>query len=161
MIDAFGPYRDEIVTGPTARFPLSAVPKGFWEAMTSGRPWIIDNVQDESDAGRDFRNVFRPFLELRAFRGIRSFLAVPLISKGNVVGMLTAAHDNPGHFTPERANFIVVAASQAAVAMDNARLFQQTEERTRELGSTAGGIAAHRVQDHVRRPGANHHRAGM
>ena len=56
---------------------------------------------------------------------VRSYLAVPVISRsGEVLGGLFFGHPQPGVFT-ERAERIVTAlAAQAAVAIDNARLYQ-------------------------------------
>jgi PAS domain S-box-containing protein len=59
---------------------------------------------------------------------VRSYLAVPVVSRtGEVLGGLFFGHPQPGVFT-ERAERIVVAlAAQAAVAMDNARLYQTSQ----------------------------------
>jgi PAS domain S-box-containing protein len=65
-----------------------------------------------------------------------SYLAVPVISRsGEVIGGLFFGHSQPGVF-PERAEHILVGiASQAAVAIDNARLY---EESQRELSARRG-----------------------
>ena len=59
---------------------------------------------------------------------VRSYLAVPVISRsGEVLGGLFFGHPQPGVFT-ERAERIVTAlAAQAAVAIDNARLYQTSQ----------------------------------
>ena len=59
---------------------------------------------------------------------MRSYLAVPVVSRsGEVLGGLFFGHPQPGVFT-ERAERIVVAlAAQAAVAIDNARLYQTSQ----------------------------------
>lgn len=52
-----------------------------------------------------------------------SYLAVPVISvSGEVIGGLFFGHDQPDRFAPEVEGLISAIASQAAVAMDNARL---------------------------------------
>ncbi|MFC4638849.1 GAF domain-containing protein [Deinococcus hohokamensis] len=83
---------------------------------------------------------------------VRSYLAVPVVSRsGEVLGGLFFGHPEPGVFTERAEQLMVGLAAQAAVAMDNARLYQQlqdshallerrVEERTRELAEQA---AAH------------------
>lgn len=133
IIDSWGPFREEVVDGPTSRFPRSFIPPDFWEVMERGAPVIVDDVRDDSPLARSYRRVFKPFLELPSFAYIRSWIAVPLVRQGRIAGMLTASHDHPGHFSLENTGLILAAASQAAVAMENARLFEQTQERTGEL----------------------------
>jgi PAS domain S-box-containing protein len=133
IIDSWGPFSEEVVGGPTSRFPRKAIPIDFWEVMERGAPVIVDDVRADAALAKSYRRVFRPFLELPSFAQIRSWIAVPLVRQGHIVGMLTASHDEPDHFTEENARLILAAASQAAVAMENARLFEQTRERSREL----------------------------
>ncbi|HEV2569664.1 ATP-binding protein [Sphingomonas sp.] len=76
---------------------------------------------------------------------VRSYLAVPVISRsGEVIGGLFFAHPEPGVFNDESERLLLGLAGQAAVAIDNARLFeaaqrakqtleQRVAERTREL----------------------------
>jgi signal transduction histidine kinase/DNA-binding response OmpR family regulator len=65
---------------------------------------------------------------------VRSYLAVPVASRsGEVLGGLFFGHPEPGIFT-ERAELIVVGiAAQAAVAIDNARLFSASQQAQAEL----------------------------
>ena len=63
---------------------------------------------------------------------VRSYLAVPVKSRsGEVIGGLFFGHEMPGRFRQEHEDLISGAAGVAAVAVDNARLFQAVE---RELG---------------------------
>ncbi|MEQ5844391.1 MULTISPECIES: response regulator [Paraburkholderia] len=67
---------------------------------------------------------------------VRSYLAAPVISRtGEVLGGLLFGHPEPGVFGTRAERFVVGIAAQAAIAIDNARLYQaaQTEiaERTR------------------------------
>jgi PAS domain S-box-containing protein len=70
-----------------------------------------------------------------------SYLAVPVISKtGEVHGGLLLGHDKPGMFTAEAEDVVAAIAAHAAIAIDNARLFQtaqmEIEQRRRaELGA--------------------------
>ena len=58
---------------------------------------------------------------------MRSWLGVPLLVQDHVVGMLTLDHDQPGHYTPRHADLALTIANQAAIAIENARLFEQAQ----------------------------------
>jgi PAS domain S-box-containing protein len=66
---------------------------------------------------------------------VRSYLAAPVVSRsGEVLGGLFFGHDRPGVFTARAERLVVGLAAQAAIAIDNARLYgqlQQSEERLR------------------------------
>jgi len=59
---------------------------------------------------------------------IRSYLAVPVKSRsGEVLGGLLFGHSKPGVFTPQSESALSGLAAQAAVAIDNARLFEAAQ----------------------------------
>jgi PAS domain S-box-containing protein len=63
-----------------------------------------------------------------------SYLAVPVLSRtGEVLGGLFFGHPEPGVFTERDERLVVGIASQAAVAIDNARLYQQAREAEARL----------------------------
>ncbi len=63
---------------------------------------------------------------------VRSYLAAPVTSRsGEVIGGLFFGHETPGVFTEAHERLVTGLAGQAAVAIDNARLFQSAEH---ELG---------------------------
>jgi PAS domain S-box-containing protein len=65
---------------------------------------------------------------------VRSYLAVPVKSRsGQVLGGLFFGHSAPGKFTQAHEDVVNGIAAQAAIAMDNARLFQQTQRAQAEL----------------------------
>ncbi|MDB5288781.1 MAG: two-component hybrid sensor and regulator [Phycisphaerales bacterium] len=69
---------------------------------------------------------------------VRSYLAAPVISRsGEVIGGLFFGHPEPGIFTERAERILLAVAAQAAVAIDNARLYddlkQAAEERERLL----------------------------
>lgn len=60
---------------------------------------------------------------------VRSYLAVPVISRGaEVIGGLFFGHAEPARFTDRSERLVVAIAAQAAIAVDNARLYES--ERT-------------------------------
>lgn len=56
---------------------------------------------------------------------VRSLLAVPLQVRGRLIGVLNIDHAQPNAFTPDHEHLLAVAASQVAVAIENARLYTQ------------------------------------
>ncbi len=64
---------------------------------------------------------------------IRSWLGVPLVAQGRVIGILTFDSRSPGRYRREHADIAEMIAPHAAVAIQNARLFQETRQRLAEL----------------------------
>ena len=63
----------------------------------------------------------------------RSELAVPLIYKNKVVGVLDLEHTRRGFFTEEHQRTMTTLAAQIAIAIENARLYEEIERQERRL----------------------------
>ncbi|MGQ0559796.1 MAG: PAS domain S-box protein, partial [Sphingosinicella sp.] len=64
---------------------------------------------------------------------VRSYLAVPVISRsGDVLGGLLFGHPDVGRFTEQHEQLVVGIAGQAAIAIDNARLFESAQREIAE-----------------------------
>jgi len=75
---------------------------------------------------------------------IRSWIGAPLLAGDRLIGLLNIDKAEPDYYTPEEASLVQAFAYQAAIAIENARLYEQVkdfaaelerkvEERTREL----------------------------
>jgi PAS domain S-box-containing protein len=65
-----------------------------------------------------------------------AIVAEPLLYHDRLVGVLFVAHAQPGrHFTPQDRELLTVLAAQAAVAIENARLFEESAQRQAWLSS--------------------------
>src|SRR5579863_4974740 len=63
----------------------------------------------------------------------RSELAVPLIYKSKVIGVLDLEHTRRGFFTEEHQRTMTTLAAQIAIAVENARLYEEIERQERRL----------------------------
>jgi diguanylate cyclase (GGDEF)-like protein len=69
-------------------------------------------------------------------RGIRSVLYLPLINKGDVIGILILGSKKPGAYSTEQVVLLEHLASQIAAPIENSRLFTKAEEIARVDGIT-------------------------
>ncbi len=99
-------------------------------------------------AAFDYAHGFLPQEGLRSMgvpRGhpiIRSFLGAPVLNREKEVrGGLLLGHTQPGKFTQEDETLLVGLAAQAAVALENARLYHMTQVRAKQLDALFEGIA--------------------
>lgn len=78
---------------------------------------------------------------------VRSYLAIPVVARGGeVLGGLFFGHSTPGIFT-ERSELLVAGiAAQAAIAMDNARLFRESEA-ARRLREEVMAVVSHDLRN--------------
>jgi PAS domain S-box-containing protein len=60
-------------------------------------------------------------------------IAIPLLSQDRLVGVISLETENPQRFTPEKFEFLKLLTSRIAAAMDNAQLYQQSQEQLAEL----------------------------
>jgi GAF domain-containing protein len=63
--------------------------------------------------------------------GVRALLAVPIVREGRLLGGLVVARNRPGEFPVETVALLRTFAAQSALAIQNARLFQQLEAANR------------------------------
>ena len=72
----------------------------------------------------------RPML---AKLGYQSLLAVPLLFEDHIMGALTVYRREAGSFAPEVVNLLQTFATQSALAIQNARLFREIEDKSRQI----------------------------
>jgi PAS domain S-box-containing protein len=65
--------------------------------------------------------------------GLQSWMGIPLVNKGDVVGMIAIGKSEPRAYNEQAAQVAFNFANQVAVALENADLFDETQRRTRRL----------------------------
>jgi signal transduction histidine kinase/putative methionine-R-sulfoxide reductase with GAF domain len=97
------------------------------QAATSRAPVEVADIFDEREiSATRIRPVLRQL-------GYRSLLAVPLLREGRIMGGLTIYRRTAGNFPPEVVNLLQTFATQSVLAIQNARLFREIEEKSRQI----------------------------
>jgi GAF domain-containing protein len=96
--------------------------------------WAVENREPafiREDALADPRVKYVPELDEERFQ---SLVAVPILAReGNSIGAILLHTEAPREFTEAEANVLVSTASLVAGAIENARLYEETRRRVREL----------------------------
>jgi PAS domain S-box-containing protein len=119
-----------------ARFPMPRNTAVFEKTFKGEGTLRSDDITKDPRYGRSGPHHGMPPGHLP----VRSYLAVPVVSRsGEVHGGLFFGHPEPGVFTERAERLVQGIASQAAIAIDNARLYrslQDSEERFRNVVET-------------------------
>ena len=157
-----GPAPLEEIIGAWA--PPEQAP-GFQEVLRRREPVIVGDLESDEPLALQIKKTAG--YQARGSLGTsRSWLGVPLMIEDRVVGLLRLDHTAPHFFTPRHAQLAMAIANHAAIALENARLYEEAgkvaslEERQRlalELHDSVSqalyGIAlgAHAAREQVSR----------
>ena len=86
----------------------------------TGQPIRVGNVSEDSRY-------------LNALDSVSSELAVPLIVRGRVIGVLDIESSQPNYFTRDQQNILMLVAARIGTAIENARLFQHERNQAETL----------------------------
>ena len=87
---------------------------------------VADVLNDRTYDVRRIRTVFER-------RGLRSLLGVPLLVEQRILGCLVVWRQDPGGFAPGIVNLLQAFATQSVLAIENARLYREIEDKGRQL----------------------------
>ena len=95
--------------------------------MIESKPVQISDVLSDPEYG---------YLESQKRGGFRTMLGVPLLREGVPIGVLLLARSSVRPFSPRQIELVSTFADQAVIAIENARLFDEVQARTRDLAKS-------------------------
>ncbi|MBN1666674.1 MAG: GAF domain-containing protein, partial [Anaerolineales bacterium] len=126
-----GPHGIENIEEIRVSLQEDTLAKHIFENQT---PLVIPDVQSD-----------RRFVCSKLSAHIHSWIGVPLIARGVTFGLLCIDHNQSGIFTERHVQVVHAFAGQAAIAIENARLYETEHQRANELNAlraTAADITA-------------------
>ena len=93
-----------------------------------GEPFAIPDTEEVP---------FAPIREIARVHGFRAMLFVPLMNSGLPIGVISVTRAAPGAFAPHHIQLLQTFADQAAIAIENTRLFKETQEALERQTATA------------------------
>jgi two-component system NtrC family sensor kinase len=96
-------------------------------ATTQRKPVQVADARDEPASAVN---------EIILREGYRSLLIIPLLRPDHIVGALVVRRKTPGEFAQSTIDLLQTFADQSVVAIQNARLYENVEARTRELAQS-------------------------
>jgi signal transduction histidine kinase len=76
------------------------------------------------------------------FFGIRTFLSAPMLREGTPIGVINIRREEVRPFSDRQIKLLETFAAQSVIAIENVRLFQELETRTRDLAKSVGELQA-------------------
>jgi GAF domain-containing protein/anti-sigma regulatory factor (Ser/Thr protein kinase) len=98
----------------------------------SGRTFLEGKVVQIEDIQTDPEHT-RMLTELDAAASVRTMLGVPLVRDGATIGVFALQRKTVRPFTSKQIELVTTFADQAVIAIENARLFDEVQARTKEL----------------------------
>jgi signal transduction histidine kinase/putative methionine-R-sulfoxide reductase with GAF domain len=105
------------------------------EAVLTRRVHHVVDVETDPACSPEFRRH-------AAARGVRSFVAVPMLRGSEALGVIAVSRAQPGGFSPAEIALLQTFADQAVIAVENARLLTELQARTAELTRSVGQLTA-------------------
>ena len=121
-------YEAPILQRPLQPLRLPLEQAGLAQDVIQCRePVILDDVRGDILLARALQNWTESDVEL-SFSYAHSWMGIPLMVKDKVIGMLDLTHSEPNHYTSQHARLAQTIANQAAIAIENAKLYEQAQE---------------------------------
>ena len=99
----------------------------FRPVITEKRVLVLVDVRGEPPLARAYKAAgiaIPPSL----FRHSHSWIGIPLLVRGHVTGLLSLTHEQPGYYTETHARLAQAITHQIAIAIENARLYEQAQD---------------------------------
>ena len=126
VVAAYG-FSDEFTEYIRTRAPRLDRSSVAGRCLLEGRPVQVPDVMNDPEF---------QFQEAATIGGFRTALGVPLMRQNTPIGVLFLARDGIEPFTQQQIDLITTFADQAVIAIENTRLFEAEQQRTRELAES-------------------------
>src|SRR5262249_50886546 len=112
---------------------IKAVPIEIERGSGAGRALLEGRVIHIPDVTADPEYTL---VEAQRLGDFRTVLCVPMLREGTAIGVLGLTRREVRPFTDKQIELVTTFADQAAIAIENVRLFESVETRTRELAAS-------------------------
>ncbi|HEX8599476.1 MAG TPA: GAF domain-containing protein [Chloroflexia bacterium] len=108
----------------------------YMEVLRRAEPVIVGDMMGDEPMALSFQRHAGESLHTH-YSYVRSWMCVPLMGKGGPIGVLSMAYNEPHHYTPHDARMAMAMSNQAAIAMENAKLYEEAQEAARRTAAMA------------------------
>jgi signal transduction histidine kinase len=115
---------DQEASPPLATTKVGLTNPYVASAVAQREPFQISDVREEPPSA---------IREIILRGGYRALLVAPLLSPNQIVGLLSLRRNGPGSFPPATVDLLKTFAAQSVLAIQNARLFSEIDEKSRQL----------------------------
>jgi|GEM_PF-1826000 len=126
VLMVWAPEHEQLVTQATVGFSPETVSRMSFVPLEGLGGYVVDTgepviIEDSaSDSPTD--------LHIYEAEGIHSFMMVPIKISGEIFGLFSAAYLKTHRFTDQEQRLLIALAQRAALAIENARLYEQSQE---------------------------------
>lgn len=124
---AFTPVSPAADAALKADFPTPVDEFEGFRLAQSGTPFPIPDTEQTPHA---------PIRDIARLHGFRSMLFVPLMNGDDPIGIISVTRSEPGTFATHHVQLLQTFADQAVIAIENVRLFDELQARTRDLSES-------------------------
>lgn len=111
---------------PSLSLPLEHAGR-FRPVVTEKRVIIIEDVRGEPPLAQAHKSAGLA-VPTALFQHSHSWIGIPLLLRGEVMGLLSLTHEQPGYYTETHTRLAQAVSHQIAVAIENARLYEQAQD---------------------------------
>ena len=142
---------DETSLGTGARVPLEVF--GDIEELRQGKIHTVEDIRTLSQ--------LTPTIQALQADGVRSYINVPLISRGELIGLLNLGSDRSGTFAPEYVEIARAVADSLAIAIQQSLLFRSISKHRKQLRALAVRLTEAEENERQRLARELHDRVGQ
>jgi signal transduction histidine kinase len=113
---------------PDTRFPLHEH-SNTWKVLRKREPTSVPDLNADTPLAKRMRDN----LSAQNLTGLSSWMSAPLVIRDQSIGLLALAHPEVNYYNPARVELAMAFANQAAVAIENARLFAAEQRRAEQF----------------------------